>query len=82
VELDQALAVLAAFERRAVRYVLVGSMALAAQGIIRATRDIEVFVAPHPDNVEGLKEALKDLFDDPEIDTICAEGLAGEYPAV
>ena len=45
---EQAKSILAAFEREDVRYVLVGSMAMAAQGLIRATRDIDSSSHPTP----------------------------------
>jgi hypothetical protein len=75
--------ILAAFEREGVRYVLVGSMAMAAQGIVRATRDADFFVAPDDENVARLRRALKSLFDDdPNVDEITAADLGGDYPAV
>ena len=75
--------ILAAFEREGVRYVLVGSMAMAAQGIVRATRDAHFFVAPDDENVARLRRALKSLFDDdPNVDEITAADLGGDYPAV
>jgi len=75
--------ILAAFAREHVLYVLVGSMAMAAQGLIRATRDMDVFVSPDADNVERLRRALRALFpDDPNIDLITAADLAGDYPAI
>src|SRR5690606_36465066 len=52
------------------------------QGIVRATRDIDVFIAPDVENVERLKAALRELFDDPSIESITAADLAGDYPAV
>lgn len=78
----EAMRILAALERHGVAYVLVGSMAMAAQGIVRATRDIDLFVSPDESNVSRLKAALKELFDDPEIDLISAVDLAGDYPAI
>jgi hypothetical protein len=78
----QAMRVLGAFAGHGVEYVLVGSMAMAAQGLIRATRDMDVFVAPDPANVERLKAALRELFADPSIDEIQAGDLAGDYPAL
>ena len=81
-EFEEVTRVLAAFERRGVRYVLVGSMAMAAQGIVRATRDMDVFISPDADNVERLKAALRELYADPEIEKIRAEELAGDYPVV
>ncbi len=78
----EAMRILAAFERHDVAYVLVGSMALAAQGIVRATRDIDVFVDPDESNVRRLKAALTEVFDDPSIDEISSVDLGGDYPAI
>ena len=57
--LREAKRILAAFEREGVEYVLIGSMAMAAQGLIRATRDVDFFVSPEPENVDRLRRALK-----------------------
>jgi hypothetical protein len=82
-DFGEAKRILAAFEREGVRYVLVGSMAMAAQGLIRATRDMDLFVAADPENVARLRHALKGLFpDDPTVDLITAEDLGGGYPAI
>lgn len=78
----EAKRIIAAFERHRVAYVVVGSMAMAAQGVVRATRDIDVFVAPDAENVRRLRAALRDLFDDPAIESITAEDLGGAYPAI
>lgn len=74
--------ILSAFERHGVAYVLVGSMAMAAQGIVRATRDIDFFIAADEANVARLKTALREVFDDPEIDQIAVADLAGDYPVI
>jgi len=79
---DEAKTILAALEREGVRYVLVGSMGMAAQGLVRATRDIDFFVSPDPENIERLRKALKSVFDDPRIDEISADDLSGAYPAI
>ncbi len=80
---DEAKRILAAFEREGVEYVLIGSMAMAAQGLIRATRDVDFFVSPEPENVDRLQRALKSVFeDDPNIDEITAADLGGDYPAI
>ena len=56
---------------------------MAAQGIVRATRDADFFVAPDEDNVARLRRALKSVFDDdPNLDEITAADLGGDYPAV
>lgn len=81
-DFDEAKRILAAFEREGVRYVLVGSMGMAVQGLVRATRDMDVFVAPDPENVERLRRALHSVFADPQIDQITSEDLSGSYPAI
>jgi len=82
VTFEEAKAILAALEREGVAYVLVGSMGMAAHGLVRATRDVALFVEPSSENVERLRRALHSLFDDPSIDEIRAEDLGGEYPAI
>ncbi|MEO8702485.1 MAG: hypothetical protein ABI867_20745 [Kofleriaceae bacterium] len=81
-ELEQAMQVLAELERENVRYVLVGSMGMAVLGVIRATRDMDLFVDPDPQNVEQLRRALTAVFHDPSIAEITAEDLGGDYPAI
>lgn len=81
-EFRDTLAVLREFERESVEYALVGSMAMAAQGLVRATQDLDVFIAPTAENVERVKRALRAVFDDSCIDEITVEDLAGDYPAV
>lgn len=80
--LEEARKVLAALEREGVRYVLVGSMAMAVHGVIRATRDMDLFIDPTPDNVARLRAAFAAVYADPSIDEITAEDLGGDYPAV
>jgi hypothetical protein len=82
VELDEALTLLAALEREQVAYVLVGSMGMAIHGVIRATRDIDIFVDPSPPNVARLRAALNAVYADASIAEITAEDLGGDYPAI
>lgn len=58
--------------RHAVRYVLVGGYALAAHGFTRITTDIDLAVAPDPDNSRRWVAALSELPDH------AAAVLAGE----
>ena len=81
-EFEQTKRIFAAFDRHGVNYVLVGGMAMAAQGLVRATRDIDVVVSVEARNIDRLKAALQELFNDPEIDSIRADELAGDYPAI
>ncbi len=81
-ELGRVLDVLRAFERERVDYVLVGAVALALHGLARATQDLDLFVAPRPDNVERAKAALRSVFHDPAIEEIGAGDLGGPYPTI
>jgi hypothetical protein len=74
--------VLAALESRGVKYVIFGAVALNLHGLARATEDLDIFIAPEEANIDRLKMALRDVFDDPEIEHITAFDLLGEYPAV
>jgi len=80
--LEEAKAVLAALVLENVEFVVIGSMAMAAQGLPRATHDLDLFVSPEIANLEALKRALFALFDDPNLEEIDPEELAGNYPAV
>jgi hypothetical protein len=80
--LEEAKAVFAALVQEGVEFVVIGSMAMAAQGLPRATQDVDMFVAPTIENVEALKRALMRLFNDPNVDQIDPHELVGDYPAV
>jgi hypothetical protein len=83
IDFEEAKRILTVLEREGVRYVLIGAMAMAAQGLVRATHDLDFFVSPEGENVDRLKRAFKSLFDnDPNVDEISAEDLGGDYPAV
>ena len=80
---EQAKIVLAALMREEVEYVLIGSMGMAAQGLVRGTRDMDLFVSPSPENVERLRASLKSVFGgDASVNEITAADLAGDYPAI
>lgn len=72
----------AALKDEAVEYVLVGAVALDALGIGRLTEDIDLFVRPTPANLERLRDALAQVWDDPDISEIRAEDLEGPYPVI
>lgn len=82
-DFEEVYQILVALEQAQVRYVLVGSMAMAAQGLIRATRDMDIFVSPDAANVERLRSALRQVFGgDAHIEEISADDLQGAYPAI
>ena len=63
-------------------YVLVGGIALDLHGVARATEAVDLFVRPDEVNVARLRNALRRLVDDPDIDGIEAADLAGPYPVI
>ena len=72
-DFETLLTVLRTFERERVDYILVGGVALNLHGIIRVTEDVDFFIRPTPENVERVKQALRSVWNDPEIETISAE---------
>ncbi|MCY4220323.1 MAG: nucleotidyl transferase AbiEii/AbiGii toxin family protein [Thiotrichales bacterium] len=79
---DRLLALVRALNREGVEYVVVGATALGLHGLARATEDVDLFVRPTPENVARLRRALAAVWSDPDIDTIVASDLAGEYPTI
>lgn len=73
---------IAALESHGVRYAVFGAVALTIHGLARFTEDVDLFVAPDPENVESLRAAFRSVFDDPAIDDISATDLSGDYPAI
>ena len=66
-----------------VDYVLVGAVGMSIHGIVRASRDVDIFVRPEAGNIERLRAALRQVFpEDLSIAQITVQDLAGEYPAV
>ena len=82
IDLDRFIVLLRALNREGVEYVVVGAVALGLHGLARATEDVDLFVRPTAENVAGLKRALSAVWSDPDIETIDADQLAGEYPVV
>ena len=52
---------LAAFNALGVEFLVVGAHALAAHGFVRATKDLDVWVRPHPQNAPRVLAALADF---------------------
>lgn len=66
-KLEDVLDVLKALEREGVRYAVFGGVAMAAHGLDRGTRDLDVFLSADPENVLRLRSALHSVYDDPAI---------------
>jgi hypothetical protein len=73
---------IAALEARGVCYAIFGAIAMNLHGLVRATEDLDLFVEPEAANVDRLRQALRDVWDDPEIEQISAGDLLGDYPSV
>ena len=82
IDLDRLLALVRALNREGVEYSVVGAVALGLHGLARATEDVGLFVRPTPDNVARLRCALSAVWSDPDIDSIVASDLAGDYPVI
>jgi len=82
VDFEMAKRVLAALEEHGVRYAVFGGVALNFHGIARFTEDMDLFVAPERKNLEAMKEALRSVFADPDIDEISVDEMLGSYPAI
>ncbi len=61
-----------AFNAQGVEYLIVGAHALAAHGHVRATKDLDVWVRPSPDNAARVMAAL-DAFGAPLIEVSAAD---------
>ena len=74
---------LRAFESAGLEYVLIGATAMGVHGVVRATEDVDLFIRASRENVERLRQALRDVYrHDPHIEEITADDLLGEYPAI
>lgn len=60
---EDVLRVVALLEREGVEYALIGGYALAFQGIVRLTEDVDILVRPTEDNARRWVRALSDLPD-------------------
>jgi hypothetical protein len=60
---EDVLRVARLLEREHVEYALIGGYALALQGIVRLTEDVDILVQPSPENARRWVKALSDLPD-------------------
>jgi predicted nucleotidyltransferase len=81
-EMERIQALLRELDQRGVQYILVGAVAMNVLGILRATQDIDLFLPPDKGNLARLKEALRAVWDDPEIEGIREEDLLQEYGVI
>jgi hypothetical protein len=65
-----------AFADERVRYALFGGLAVAACGLSRATKDVDLFLDGDPENVRAAVRALETVFQDPDLRAITPDELA------
>ncbi|MHB2018382.1 MAG: nucleotidyl transferase AbiEii/AbiGii toxin family protein [Candidatus Xenobia bacterium] len=83
VDLNEFIRLFQALEREGAEYVLVGGLAMFAQGLPRETKDIDLFVRVSPENAERVRRALDSVYHDPSIAEIDAyEGVIRYGPPV
>lgn len=59
-----------------VEYVIIGGYAIILHGFLRATEDIDILLKLSPENLERFQKALREVYDDNEIDEINFEELS------
>ena len=80
---QRAMNLLSALHEQGVEYILVGGLAMAMHGLVRATEDIDLFISlSTEDNVVKLRAALSSVWDDPHIQEIVYDDLVGGYPVI
>jgi hypothetical protein len=79
---DDVWPVLQALEASGARYVLIGAVALTAQGLPRLTQDVDIFIPIDAENLERIKSALWAVYQDPAIEEIRCEDLESGYPTI
>jgi hypothetical protein len=67
--------------RNDVEYILIGGFAVILYGLPRTTGDIDLVIKKDVDNIRKLRETLKKLYAEDEIDEITAEELI-KYPVI
>lgn len=68
-------------DRNDVEYILIGGFAVILYGLPRTTGDIDLVIKRDVDNIRKLRETLKKLYAEDEIDEITAEELI-KYPVI
>ena len=78
-QFDKFFKVFKALEKQNVDYILVGGVALVLHGMQRLTQDIDIFLSIVPENIEKLKNALFNVFQDDDLTTESCRARFGLY---
>jgi hypothetical protein len=79
---EDLLRVVALLEREGVEYALIGGYALALQGIVRLTEDVDILVRPTGENARRWVRALSDLPDGAAKELVGDDSLHRELYAI
>ncbi len=77
---EKLLQIADALEREKVEYILIGGFAVILYGLPRLTQDLDLFINNTTDNVQSLRTALNQVFQDQSIEEITVEEL-DRYPS-
>jgi hypothetical protein len=78
---DKFLHIADALENEGVEYIPIGGFAIILHGLPRLTQDVDLFIRNDEDNVQRLKKALYNVFQDTTINEITVEELQ-QYPVI
>ena len=78
---DKLLQIADALEREKVEYILIGGFAVILYGLPRLTQDLDLFINNTTDNVQRLRTALNQVFQDQSIEEITVKEL-DRYPVI
>ena len=78
---EKLLQIADALEREKVEYILIGGFAVILYGLPRLTQDLDLFINNTTDNVQRLRTALNQVFQDQSIEEITVEEL-DRYPVI
>lgn len=71
--IDTFLKIVEIFNKKKVKYCIIGGLALNLYGILRRTEDIDIFLCPEKENIRLALSCLKEVFRDEELNKLKQE---------
>jgi len=78
---DKFFQVIDSLENEGVEYILIGGFAVILYGLPRLTQDVDLFIKNDEKNIQKLKSALYNIFQDESIEEITVKEL-NQYPII
>jgi predicted nucleotidyltransferase len=72
---EKYLKIIESLNKQGVEYILIGGLAVIYHGMPRLTQDIDLFIEMNETNVDNLRKALNNIYNDSFIDEITYEEL-------